>query len=145
MMPLYELIDATGITVNVIEWDGKVEWSPPEGHSVRPYVPAPLAPTVVTQQVKDVDCDIVVFTFPKAGCVYPMHRHEPAEMHYTLGVRGAVRIRRGPMIEAIDCHPGDWLDPGLEHELIALEDDSCVWNIFKTAKRIGSLRRFNCP
>lgn len=27
----YALVDTDGLVVNVVEWDGQVEWSPPEG------------------------------------------------------------------------------------------------------------------
>ena len=27
----YALVDAGGLVINIIEWDGAAEWSPPEG------------------------------------------------------------------------------------------------------------------
>ena len=32
MIPMtYAIIDATGLVINIIEWDGKPPWQPPEG------------------------------------------------------------------------------------------------------------------
>jgi len=30
----YDVLDSEGFLVNTIQWDGKTEWYPPEGHTV---------------------------------------------------------------------------------------------------------------
>lgn len=36
-MDRYAVINEKGVVVNVIAWDGKAEWKPPEGHKVLPH------------------------------------------------------------------------------------------------------------
>ena len=35
-MAKYLILDANGVAVNCIEWDGKARWSPPDGYVLKP-------------------------------------------------------------------------------------------------------------
>lgn len=42
-MAKYDILNSEGLVVNIIEWDGITEWSPPEGHTVGLHVdPEPV-------------------------------------------------------------------------------------------------------
>jgi len=42
-MAKYDILNSEGLVVNIIEWDGVTEWTPPEGHTVTLHVePEPV-------------------------------------------------------------------------------------------------------
>jgi hypothetical protein len=46
-MSVWVVADSTGQVVNLVEWDGIAEWSPPEGHVAFPQENVP--PTTIGQ------------------------------------------------------------------------------------------------
>lgn len=47
-MPKYVIIrDEDQTITNVIEWDGETAWIPPDGHTVREYVPGDAVAVVI--------------------------------------------------------------------------------------------------
>ncbi len=73
-----------------------------------------------------------VYTFEKAGDTLPMHHHGEADNHITIVARGSVRAH-GPAIGDNQYSAGavlDW-DVGIEHEIVAVEDNSRIVNIIK--------------
>lgn len=74
----------------------------------------------------------VIYTFEKPGDVLPMHKHTEADVHITVVARGSFRIH-GPEIGDQEYNEGaviDW-EPYIEHEFIALTDNSRIVNIIK--------------
>lgn len=71
-----------------------------------------------------------VYTFEKSGDVLEMHRHPRAQAHYMIVVRGRVHVRI-PDGQAGTYDAGTVIDPGLEHEVIAVDDGSRIVNITK--------------
>jgi quercetin dioxygenase-like cupin family protein len=77
----------------------------------------------------------VIYTFPVAGDVLPMHSHGNNDIHITIVARGRVRIY-GPNIGSADYAAGAVIDnqAPITHEIIALEDNSRIVNIVKKVK-----------
>lgn len=76
-----------------------------------------------------------IMTFEKAGDVLPMHRHTEADVHISIFARGRIRVH-GPTIGDEIYAAGaviDWA-AGVDHEFVALDDDSRVVNIIKGIK-----------
>lgn len=76
----------------------------------------------------------IIYTFPFAGDVLPMHTHGEADNHITIVARGRVTIH-GPAIGSADYAAGAVIDnqAPITHEIIALEDNSRIVNIVKKA------------
>lgn len=74
----------------------------------------------------------VIYDFPEAGDVLPMHSHGEADVHITIVARGRVRAH-GPQIGSTDYACGavvDW-PVGIEHEITGLEAGSRIVNVIK--------------
>jgi hypothetical protein len=71
-----------------------------------------------------------IFTFEKTGDVLLMHRHGAADAHYMIVARGRVHVRT-PLGESAIYDAGTIIDPGPEHEVMALEDNSRIVNVTK--------------
>lgn len=76
----------------------------------------------------------VIYTFPVAGDVLPMHSHSETDVHITIVARGRVKIY-GPAIDSTDYAAGAVIDneAPMTHEIMALEDNSRIVNIVKKA------------
>lgn len=74
----------------------------------------------------------VVYDFPEAGDVLPMHSHGEADVHVTVVCRGSI-IARGPEIGETIYRDGALIDwpIGIEHEIIGLDAGSRIVNIIK--------------
>lgn len=75
----------------------------------------------------------VVYDFG-AGDVLPMHKHTDADAHISVVARGSFRVH-GPAIGEVIYAAGAVLDwgPGVDHEFVALENNSRLVNITRGA------------
>lgn len=73
----------------------------------------------------------VVFDFPVAGDVLPMHEHTESDVHITVVARGSFKTHGNGWERIVKA--GDVLDwkPNDPHEFISLEDNSRIVNIIK--------------
>jgi quercetin dioxygenase-like cupin family protein len=81
-----------------------------------------------------------MYTFEKAGDMLPKHNHTENDVHITIVARGKLKAYSHDWeIEAV---AGQMLDfrPGEPHELMALEDDTRIFNIIK---KLGGQEVFN--
>ncbi len=72
-----------------------------------------------------------MYTFEKAGDVLPKHNHAENDVHITIVARGSLKAYSHDWeLEAV---AGQMLNfrPGEPHELMALEDDTRIFNIIK--------------
>jgi quercetin dioxygenase-like cupin family protein len=72
-----------------------------------------------------------MYTFEKAGDMLPKHNHTESDVHITIVARGKLRAYSHDWeIEAV---AGQLLDfrPGEPHELVALEDNTRIFNLIK--------------
>lgn len=74
----------------------------------------------------------IVFDFPEAGDVLPMHSHGEADVHITVVARGRVRAS-GPHIGSTEYASGAVIDwpVGVEHEITGIDAGSRIVNIIK--------------
>lgn len=72
-----------------------------------------------------------MYTFEKAGDVLPKHNHTEHNVHVTIVARGRVKVYSHDW--EIEASAGQLLDfrPGEPHELMALEDNTRIFNIVK--------------
>ena len=74
----------------------------------------------------------IVYDFPEAGDVLPMHSHGEADVHITIVCRGAV-LARGPEIGETIYRDGavvDW-PIGIEHEIVGIDPGARIVNVVK--------------
>jgi quercetin dioxygenase-like cupin family protein len=69
--------------------------------------------------------------FEKAGDLLPKHNHTESDVHITIVARG--RIKAYSHDWELDAVAGQILDfrPGEPHEIMALEDNTRIFNILK--------------
>lgn len=80
-----------------------------------------------------------IFTFEKAGDVFPPHVHDDSNIHYTVVAFGSIKCTGRPEIEGIvlEARPGGTLvnwKVGEVHGFVALTDGATLVNILKTPK-----------
>jgi quercetin dioxygenase-like cupin family protein len=77
--------------------------------------------------------DIVgaMYDFEKAGDILPKHNHNEDSVHITIVARGKLKAYSHDW--EIEAGPGQLLDfrPNEPHELMALEDNTRIFNIVK--------------
>lgn len=85
-----------------------------------------------TKMFKAGDLVGVIYSFPFAGDVLPMHSHGENDVHITVVARGKVSIY-GPGVDPQEYSAGAVIDneAPITHEIVALEDDSRIVNIVK--------------
>ena len=73
----------------------------------------------------------VMYTFEKAGDVLPKHNHTENDVHITIVARGSIKAYSHDW--ELVATTGQMLNflPGEPHELMALEDNSRIFNIVK--------------
>ena len=74
----------------------------------------------------------VIYDFPEAGDVLPMHSHGEADVHITIVARGAI-VARGPVIGELIYRDGAVIDwpVGIEHEIVGIDPGARIVNIIK--------------
>ena len=74
----------------------------------------------------------IVYDFPEAGDVLPMHSHGEADVHITVVARGRVRAH-GPLIGSTEYASGAVIDwpVGIEHEIVGIDPGARIVNIIK--------------
>ena len=72
-----------------------------------------------------------MYDFEKAGDILPKHNHNEDSVHITIVARGKLKAYSHDW--EIEAGPGQLLDfrPGEPHELMALEDNTRIFNIVK--------------
>lgn len=72
-----------------------------------------------------------IYDFEKVGDVLPKHNHTENDVHITIVARGKVKAYSHDW--EIIATPGQLLDfrPGEPHEIMALEDNTRIFNILK--------------
>jgi len=72
-----------------------------------------------------------MYTFEKAGDVLPKHNHTESDVHITIIARGSVKAYSHDW--ELKASAGQMLNfrPGEPHELMALEDNTRIFNIVK--------------
>jgi hypothetical protein len=85
--------------------------------------------TKVLQGIGDIKG--VMHTFEKAGDVLPKHTHDENTVHITIVARGRILARSHDW--ELEAGAGQLLDfrPNEPHELLALEDNTRIFNINK--------------
>lgn len=73
----------------------------------------------------------VMYDFENAGDVLPKHTHSDFDVHVTIVARG--RLKAYSHDWSMEATAGQLLDfrPGEPHELMALEDNTRIFNIIK--------------
>jgi len=73
----------------------------------------------------------VMYDFEKAGDVLPKHTHSDFDVHVTIIARG--RLKAYSHDWSMEATAGQLVDfrPGEPHELMALEDNTRIFNIIK--------------
>jgi quercetin dioxygenase-like cupin family protein len=74
----------------------------------------------------------VIYDFPEAGDVLPMHSHGETDVHITIVARGRVRAE-GPQIGSTEYASGAVIDwpVGIEHEITGIDPGARIVNIIK--------------
>ena len=77
------------------------------------------------------DLEGSMYTFEKAGDVLPKHNHTDNDAHITIVARG--RLKAYSHDWALEATAGQLLnfEAGQPHELLALEDNTRIFNIVK--------------
>jgi len=72
-----------------------------------------------------------IYDFEKAGDILPKHNHTEDNVHITIVARGKVKVYSHDW--SMEATPGQILDfrPNEPHELMALEDNTRIFNIVK--------------
>ena len=72
-----------------------------------------------------------IYDFQKAGDILEKHVHTERDVHITIVARGKLKAYSHDW--SIEATPGQILDfrPGEPHELMALEDNTRIFNILK--------------
>jgi quercetin dioxygenase-like cupin family protein len=75
----------------------------------------------------------MLYDFPKAGDVLAKHTHTEDDVHITIVARGKIRVYSHDW--EIIASAGQLLDfrPNEPHEIVALEDNTRIFNILKKA------------
>jgi len=75
----------------------------------------------------------MLYDFPKAGDVLAKHTHTEDDVHITIVARGKIRVYSHDW--DIIASAGQLLDfrPNEPHEIVALEDNTRIFNILKKA------------
>jgi hypothetical protein len=73
----------------------------------------------------------VMYDFPLAGDGIPMHKHGEYDVHITIVARGRVKAHGNGW--ELEAEAGQLLNfrPGEPHEVVALEDNTRIFNILK--------------
>jgi quercetin dioxygenase-like cupin family protein len=73
----------------------------------------------------------VIYDFGKSGDVLDKHNHTEDNVHITIVARGKIKAYSHDW--SIEATPGQILDfrPGEPHEIMALEDNTRIFNIIK--------------
>lgn len=84
-----------------------------------------------TKQLKLGDLDMAMIDFKYTGDILPKHHHLEDSVHITIVARGKLKAYSHDW--EIEAGPGQLLDfrPNEPHELMALEDDTRIFNIVK--------------
>jgi quercetin dioxygenase-like cupin family protein len=71
----------------------------------------------------------IKYVFEKKGDILPIHTHRSGDQHFTIVVRGKIRISDGT--NEVICYSGDMVNfpVGKAHGFEALEDNSLVINV----------------
>jgi quercetin dioxygenase-like cupin family protein len=77
------------------------------------------------------DLNIVICDFEKAGDLLPKHNHNDKDIHVTIVARGKIKAYSHDWEK--EASAGQMLDfrPNEPHELMALEDNTRIFNILK--------------
>lgn len=72
-----------------------------------------------------------IYDFEKSGDVLPKHNHTEDNVHITIVARGKIKAYSHDW--ALEATPGQILDfrPNEPHEIMALEDNTRIFNIIK--------------
>lgn len=75
----------------------------------------------------------VIYDFDLSGDVLPKHVHDETNVHITIVARGKVKAYSHDW--AVEASAGQLLDfrPNEPHEIMALEDNTRIFNIIKKA------------
>ena len=73
----------------------------------------------------------VVYTFPKAGDVLPMHTHTEGDAHITIVARGKIKAHGNGWETEYSAGAVIDFPVNQSHEFVALEDNSRIVNIIK--------------
>lgn len=73
----------------------------------------------------------VMYDFERSGDVLPKHNHTEGDVHITIVARGKIKAYSHDW--ELDAVAGQILDfrPGEPHEILALEDNTRIFNIIK--------------
>lgn len=73
----------------------------------------------------------IIHDFGVAGDILPKHNHDENTVHITIVARGKIKAYSHDW--SMEATPGQLLDfrPGEPHELMALEDNTRIFNIVK--------------
>ena len=73
----------------------------------------------------------IIYDFEKAGDILPKHNHTENDIHITIVARGKIKAYSHDW--EIEATAGQILDfrPNEPHEIIALEDNTRIFNILK--------------
>ena len=90
--------------------------------------------TAPTQyQFEQGDLRGVAMDFIAAGDTLLRHGHPANAHHLTFVRRGAVRVE-ATGFPPVEARAGDLIDPGLEHEIVALEANTRILNLMTVVK-----------
>jgi quercetin dioxygenase-like cupin family protein len=80
----------------------------------------------------------VIFDFEKSGDVLPKHVHTEVDNHITIVAKGSIKAYSHDW--EVEAKAGQILDfkAGEPHEIIALEDSTCIINIVKKIAFLGT-------
>lgn len=87
---------------------------------------------LLVEQLQDCgDLRGVMYTFEKVGDVLPKHNHTENDVHITIVARGSLKAYSHDW--ELTATAGQMLNfrPGEPHELMALEDNTRIFNIIK--------------
>ena len=79
-----------------------------------------------------------MYDFEKAGDILPKHNHDDDSVHITIVARGKLKAyshdweKEAVAGQLIDFRPGE------PHELMALEDNTRIFNIVKKARGVSN-------
>lgn len=78
----------------------------------------------------------VMYTFEKSGDILPKHNHTDTDVHITIVARGKLKAYSHDW--ELEATAGQLLDfrAGEPHELMALEDNTRIFNIIKQPETV---------
>jgi len=90
---------------------------------------------LLAEQLKDLGViHGTMYTFEKTGDLLPKHNHTKSDVHITIVARGKIKVYSHDW--QIEATAGQLIDfrEGEPHEIMALEDDTRIFNIIKNFK-----------